>query len=70
MDERYICHKRRHREEGHSVDICHVLSVGLHTAGDREYLTLVAQGHYRCPHCRRADITETSAIGARLPDQL
>ena len=31
---------------------------GFDAAGSRAYRALLAQGHYRCPHCRRADIDE------------
>jgi len=28
--------------------------------GSHEHETLLIEGHYRCPHCRRADIGEIS----------
>lgn len=31
---------------------------GFDAAGSRAHRALLAQGHYRCPHCRRADIDE------------
>jgi hypothetical protein len=31
---------------------------GLDTAGSRLYIRLLSEGHYRCPHCRRADTGE------------
>jgi len=39
---------------------------GLETAGGREHELLVAEGHYRCSCCRRADIDETNASGRRM----
>ncbi len=39
---------------------------GLETAGGREHELLVAEGHYRCPRCRRADIDEMNAGGRRM----
>ena len=65
MDDRRAYLEPHGRRMRHSVDICHMLSVGLHMTGDRPYRDLIAEGHYRCPHCRRADITETSAQPAR-----
>lgn len=41
-------------------------SHGLEMAGGRQYETLVAQGHYRCSHCRRADIDEINAGARRM----
>ncbi|MEN6333731.1 MAG: hypothetical protein ABFE01_05680 [Phycisphaerales bacterium] len=38
----------------------HVLSHGLRMMGSHEHETLLVEGHYRCPHCRRADIREIS----------
>ncbi|OHB67429.1 MAG: hypothetical protein A2Y76_03885 [Planctomycetes bacterium RBG_13_60_9] len=35
----------------------------LQTVGLREHEILMAEGHYRCPHCRRADVNEMSAPG-------
>jgi hypothetical protein len=31
--------------------------------GSHEHELLLAQGHYRCPHCRRADAMEMSGTG-------
>ena len=31
--------------------------------GSHEHDVLVAEGHYRCPHCRRADTMETGGAG-------
>lgn len=39
---------------------------GLETAGGREHETLVAEGHYRCSRCRRADINEMNVGGRRM----
>jgi len=35
-------------------------------AGAREYELLVAEGHYRCPHCRRADLDEMNGAARRM----
>ena len=37
-----------------------VLSHGFRMMGSHEHETLLIEGHYRCPHCRRADIRELS----------
>jgi hypothetical protein len=37
---------------------------GLRTDGGREYHLLLEEGHYRCPHCRRADTHEMSIPAA------
>ena len=34
-------------------------------AGSHEHEMLIAHGHYRCPHCRRADTTEARGISRR-----
>jgi hypothetical protein len=39
---------------------------GLETAGGREHEMLVAEGHYRCPCCRRADIDEKNVVARRM----
>ena len=58
MDERPIQTERcsgSHRGLGES----HVAaSWGLEMARTHEHETLLAQGHFRCPDCRRADIDE------------
>ncbi len=36
---------------------------GFQMVGWREHEILVAKGHYRCPHCRRADTAEMSITG-------
>ena len=43
-----------------------IVARGLETAGGREHELLVAEGHYRCSCCRRADITETNVVGRRM----
>jgi len=69
MDDRHTSLNGHKRGRQHPVDICHMLSVGLHMTGDSQHRALIAQRHYRCPCCRRTDITETSAAPARTPGQ-
>jgi len=47
--------------QGRKPDAAIVKSIvygGFDTAGSRLYGRLLSEGHYRCPHCRRADIDE------------
>jgi hypothetical protein len=39
--------------------VSYVLSQRIQMVGWREHETLLAEGHYRCPHCRRTDTLET-----------
>jgi len=39
---------------------------GSRMAGAREYEMLLAEGHYRCPHCRRADLNERTVDTTRM----
>jgi len=48
------------------MEIRSIASRGPQTVGGREYETLVAEGHYRCPHCRRADIREKTVTAMRM----
>jgi hypothetical protein len=41
-------------------------SRGWETAAGREYEMLVAEGHYRCSHCRRADLDEMPSGSHRM----
>ena len=64
MDERPI-HIERHSGSPRSLSECYLTaSWGLEMARTHEHEMLLAQGHFRCPHCRRADIDEVN-VGAR-----
>jgi hypothetical protein len=39
---------------------------GFQTVGGREHEMLVAEGHYRCPDCRRADLNEKHVTTTRM----
>lgn len=41
----------------------YVLPRQFRMMGSHEHDMLVAQGHYRCPHCRRADTMEARGMG-------
>jgi len=45
------------RKEG-ARSVGRIVYGGFDAAGSRVHRALLAQGHYRCPHCRRADIDE------------
>ncbi len=63
MDESQVnpkAHERR-RHEANPLD--HGLSQAFQVVGWREHEILVAEGHYRCPDCRRADALEMSIAG-------
>ncbi len=60
MDERQVHLKTRLESRREAEPPDRIRSQGLRIVGRREYETLIAEGHYRCPHCRRADLNEIS----------
>jgi hypothetical protein len=61
MDDRQINPKTRRRQP--EVDLSRpILYQGFYMVGRREHETLIAEGHYRCPHCRRADTLENVPV--------
>jgi hypothetical protein len=50
--------QRRQREAPSSSVQLH----GFYMVGRREHEDLIAGGHYRCPHCRRADMLENAPV--------
>lgn len=67
MDDRQAYLKSPGRSLCETLPRDHVLSHGFRMMGSHEHETLLTEGHYRCPHCRRADIREISDIA--LPQQ-
>jgi len=63
MDDRQIDPKALGRSPREVLSGDHVLSHGLRMMGSHEHEMLIAQGHYRCPHCRRADVMEVGGAG-------
>ncbi len=55
--------QQRHPREASPLD--YVSLQGFHMVGWREHQVLIAEGHYRCPHCCRADTLETNAPHTR-----
>jgi hypothetical protein len=47
------------------LEIRSISSRGPQTVGGRAHETLVAEGHYRCAHCRRADLQERTVTRMR-----
>ena len=66
MDERLV-RLERHRSSPKEFRVLHPAAAhGLDAAGMREHETLLAEGHYRCSHCRRADVNEMNAPIRRM----
>lgn len=63
MDDRQTNPKTLGRDLRETLPGDHVLSHGLRMVGSHEHEMLIAQGHYRCPHCRRADVMEMGGAG-------
>ncbi|HNS20568.1 MAG TPA: hypothetical protein PKH24_08710 [Sedimentisphaerales bacterium] len=63
MDERQMHDKTLGGHPHQLFPLDHVRPYGYEVVGWREHEVLVAKGHYRCPHCRRADTAEMSATG-------
>lgn len=61
MDDRHVNPQSYQRRQGEANPDDHILLRGFHMVGWREHQVLIAEGHYRCPDCRRADTMETNA---------
>jgi hypothetical protein len=62
MDDRQVHPKALGRSLYETLPSDHVLSHGFRMMGSHEHETLLVEGHYRCPHCRRADVMEASGM--------
>jgi len=62
MDERQVHMEAADRRQRETFPYDLALSEGFRMVGWREHEMLVAEGHYRCPHCRRADVAEMSGM--------
>jgi len=58
MDELQVYARTRERRQHEANPLDHGLSQAFQVVGWREHEILVAEGHYRCPDCRRADALE------------
>jgi hypothetical protein len=65
MDDRQVNPQSHQRRAPQANPPDHVWLQGFHVVGWREHQLLVAEGHYRCPHCCRADTLETNAADTR-----
>jgi hypothetical protein len=61
MDDRQVNPQSHQRRQGEASPLDHVSLQGFHMVGWREHQLLVAEGHYRCRDCCRADTLETNA---------
>jgi len=66
MDERQVQVERRSGSQRGLSELRPVVSWGLEMVGTHEHEMLLAQGHFRCPHCRRADLNETNVAARRM----
>ncbi len=66
MDERQLQVERRCGGQRSLGEFHPATSWGLERAGTHEHEMLLAQGHFRCPHCRRADINEMNGAARRM----
>jgi hypothetical protein len=48
--------------EQEAAAVGYILSQRIRMVGWREHDVLLAEGHYRCPHCRRTDTMETYPV--------
>jgi hypothetical protein len=66
MDERQLQIERRSSHQGSLAEFRPAASWGLELGGTHEHDLLLAEGHFRCPHCRRADINEMNVAPRRM----
>ena len=65
MDERQADLSACQRRQREVNPFDNILPQGFHMVGWREHQVLIAEGHYRCPDCCRADTMEMNT--ARFP---
>jgi hypothetical protein len=66
MDERQVQVERRSGSQRDLDEFHSAGSWGLEMARTHEHEMLLAQGHFRCSHCRRADIDEMNVAARRM----
>lgn len=66
MDERSAQVERHSNRPRSFGEFRTVSSWGFETVGGREHEMLLAEGHYRCPCCRRPDIDELNPPARRM----
>ena len=65
MDDRQVNPQSQQRRLHEASTPDYTLLQGFHMVGWRERQVLIAEGHYRCPRCCRADALETNAAHTR-----
>jgi hypothetical protein len=60
MDDRQVSHPMHPRRTLEADSPDHILPERFYVVGWREHQVLVAEGHYRCPVCRRVDTMEVN----------
>lgn len=63
MDDLQVYARARERRRREANPLDHGVSHAFQVVGWREHEILVAEGHYRCPDCRRADALEMNIAG-------
>jgi hypothetical protein len=63
MDEWQVYPKARERRRREMSPPDRGPSQAFQLVGWREHEILIAEGHYRCPNCRRADALEMNVAG-------
>jgi hypothetical protein len=61
--------KHSNAEPGNQHEVTpgsYILSQRIQMVGWHEHEQLLAEGHYRCPHCRRTDMTEMYPPGVPM----
>ncbi len=66
MDERQLQVERPSSPQRSLAEFRPAVSWGLELGGTHEHDLLLVQGHFRCPHCRRADIDEMNVAARRM----
>lgn len=66
MDERQVQLERRSGSQKGLGEFRPAVSWGLEMVGAHEHEMLLVEGHFRCSHCRRADINEMNAAARRM----
>ncbi|MGE5297137.1 MAG: hypothetical protein ACM3VT_20120 [Solirubrobacterales bacterium] len=61
MDDRQVYPRTLGRSVCETLPGDHFRSHGFYMVDSQEHELLLAEGHYRCPHCRRADAAEAGS---------
>ncbi|MBN1509255.1 MAG: hypothetical protein JW955_20590 [Sedimentisphaerales bacterium] len=64
MEDRQKHPSARPGDQHEAIPGSYILSQRIRMVGWREHEVLLAERRYRCPHCRRTDMTEMYPAGA------